>query len=63
LFERCFSINYANNLIEKSPTSASEAIINAAIVFLDGEDHPQPQMNRGSEDLMGMNSNISGGKM
>ena len=32
-----FSINFANNLIEKYQTSAAVAIINAQIPFLDGE--------------------------
>ena len=31
-----FSIDFSNNLIEKYPTSATAAIINAEIVFLDG---------------------------
>jgi hypothetical protein len=43
-----FSINFANNLIEKYPTSAAAAIINAEIVFLDGEDHLRPPKNGGS---------------
>jgi hypothetical protein len=34
-----FSINFANKLIGKFPMSATVAIINAEIVFLDEEDH------------------------
>ena len=40
-----FSINFANNLIEKSPTSAAAVIIDPTIVFLDGEDHLRPPKN------------------
>jgi hypothetical protein len=32
-----FSINFANNLIEKSQTGAAVAIIDPTIVLLDGE--------------------------
>ncbi len=34
-----FSIDFANNLIEKYPTSAAAAIINAIKSVLDREDH------------------------
>ena len=48
------SINFANNLIEKSPTSADAAIIDPTIVFLDGEDHHlQPPKSRESEEWVG----------
>ena len=57
-----FSINFTNNLIEKYPTSATAAIINTEIVFLDGEDRLQPPKNGGSEELVGINYNILLGK-
>ena len=57
-----FSINFANNLIEKYPTSAAAAIINAEIVFLDGEDHSRPPKNGGSDEWVGINHNILLGK-
>ena len=50
-----FSINFSNNLIEKYPTSATAAIINTEIVFLDGDDHSRQLMNGGSEELVGIN--------
>ena len=57
-----FSINFANNLIEKSPTSAAPAIIiDPTIVFLDGEDHLRPPKNIESEEWVGINHNICGG--
>ena len=46
----CFSINFANNLIENYPTSAVAAIIDATIAFLNGEDHPRPPNSGGSEE-------------
>jgi hypothetical protein len=53
-----FSINFADNLIEKSPASAAAAIIDPTIVFLDGEDHLRPPKNRESEKWVGINHNI-----
>jgi hypothetical protein len=57
-----FSVDISNNLIEKYPTSAAPAIINAKIVFLDGEDHLRPPKYGGSEKLVGINHNILLGK-
>ena len=58
----CFSIDFANNLIEKSPTSAAAAIIDPTIVFLIGEDHPRPPKNEGSKEWVGINLNILWGE-
>jgi hypothetical protein len=57
-----FSIDFTNNLIEKYPTSATAAIINAEIVFLDGDDHCRPPKNGGSEEWVGINRNIQLGE-
>ena len=57
-----FSIDFTNNLIEKYPTSATAAIINTEIVFLDGDDHSRPLKNGGSAELAGINYNILLGK-
>ena len=53
-----FSINFANKLIGKFPMSATVAIINAEIVFLDEEDHLWPPKNGGSEEWVGIIHNI-----
>ena len=53
-----FSINFAYNLIEKSPASAAAAIIDPTRVFLDGKDHLRPPKNRESEEWVGINHNI-----
>ena len=57
-----FSIDFTNNLTEKYPTSATAAIINTEIVFLDGEDHLRPPKNEGSEEWLGINHKILLGK-
>ena len=51
--QKSFSIDFTNNLIEKYPTSATAAIINTEIVFLDGDDHSRPLKNGGSENWWG----------
>ena len=48
-----FSVDFTNNLIEKYQTSATAAIINTEIVFLDGDDHSRPLKNGGSENWWG----------
>jgi hypothetical protein len=58
----CFSIDFANNLIEKSPTSAAAAIIDPTIVFLIGDDHPRPPKNKGIKEWVGINHNILWGE-
>ena len=58
LFANEFFYQFANNLIEKSPTIAAAAIIDPTIVFLDGEDHLQPPKTRESEEWVGINHNI-----
>ena len=57
-----FSIDFANNLIEKYPKSAAVAIINAEMVFLDEKGHSRPPKNGGSEELVMINHNILLGK-
>ena len=61
--QMCFSINFANNLIEKYQMSAVAAIINTTIVFLDGEDHLRPITNGGNEEWTGINHNILWGNL
>jgi hypothetical protein len=56
--KRCFSIDFASNTIEKSPTSAAATIIDPTIAFLIGEDHLQPPKNGGSNEWVGINHNI-----
>jgi hypothetical protein len=58
----CFSINFANNLIEKSPTSAAATIIDPTIAFLIGEDHLQLPKNEGSKECVGIDLNILWGE-
>jgi hypothetical protein len=59
--KRCFSIDFANNLIEKSPTSAAAAIIDPTIAFLIGEDHPRLPKNGGAKKVGIKNNIIMGG--
>ena len=59
IFKWVFHRNIANNLIEKYPTSAAAAIINAIITVVDGVDQMRPPKNGGREEWVGIDNNLS----
>jgi hypothetical protein len=53
-----FPTDIAYNLIEKYPTSATAAVINAIITVVDGVD-PRPPLKGGSKEWTGIDNNLS----